>query len=236
MTFASALPAMADGQPSKRALSAHAINNLARTPYMGWNTYYGLGSSFDEATIKSVADAMVSRGFTAAGYRFVWIDGGWWSGARDAGGNITVDPKQWPDGMQAVADYIHSKGLKAGIYTDAGSNGCGGANQGSYGHYQQDVNQFASWGFDAVKVDFCGGTQLKLDPATAYGKFRDALLANSSHRPMLFNICNPFYTDELGPNDPPYERSVYVSHTFGPTTGNSWRTEAGRHRSIPGIR
>ena len=200
-------------------------NGLARTPYLGWNTYYGLGSSFDETTIESVADSIVSRGLKAAGYDYVWIDGGWWSGTRDAQGNITVDPSQWPHGMKAVADYIHSKGLRAGIYTDAGSDGCGGANQGSYGHYQQDADQFAAWGYDAVKVDFCGGTNLKLDPAVAYGQFRDALLHNASHRPMLFNICNPFTPDRLGPGDPPLERSAYYSYTFGPSTGNSWRTD-----------
>lgn len=200
-------------------------NGLARTPYLGWNTYYGLGSSFDEATIESVADSIVSRGLKAAGYDYVWIDGGWWSGSRDAQGNITVDASQWPHGLKAVADYIHSKGLRAGIYTDAGSDGCGGANQGSYGHYQQDADQFAAWGYDAVKVDFCGGTNLKLDPAVAYGQFRDALLHNASHRPMLFNICNPFTPDRLGPGDPPLERSAYYSYTFGPSTGNSWRTD-----------
>src|SRR5205085_4869563 len=84
-------------------------------------------------------------------------------------GEMTVDPKQWPDGMKAVADYIHSKGLLAGIYTDAGQQGCGGVNEGSYGHYQQDANTFAAWGFDAVKVDYCGGTAMHLDPAQAYG-------------------------------------------------------------------
>ncbi|HEY2674405.1 MAG TPA: NPCBM/NEW2 domain-containing protein [Rugosimonospora sp.] len=202
-----------------------AINDLARTPYLGWNTYYGLGSAYDEATIESEADAIVSRGLKAAGYQYVWLDGGWWSGTRDAQGNITVDATQWPSGMKAVADYIHAKGLKAGIYTDAGKDGCGGANQGSYGHYQQDVDQFAGWGFDAVKVDFCGGTNLHLVPATAYGQFRDALLANSSHRPMLFNICNPFTPGAAGNNYPPAELSVYSSYTFGPSTGNSWRTD-----------
>jgi len=197
------------------------INNLARTPYQGWNTYYGLGSTFDEQTIKDEADAIVSRGLKAAGYTYVWIDGGWWSGTRDAAGNITVSSTQWPDGMKAVADYIHSLGLEAGIYTDSGANGCGGANQGSYGRYQQDVNQFAAWGYDAVKVDFCGGEQLGLDPATAYGQFRDALLHNSSGRPMLFNICNPFIPETgAAPG-----RSAYDSYTFGPSTGNSWRTD-----------
>jgi alpha-galactosidase len=202
-----------------------AINDLARTPYLGWNTYYGLGSSYDEATIESEVDAIVGRGLKAAGYQYVWLDGGWWSGTRDAQGNITVDPGQWPSGMRAVADYIHARGLKAGIYTDAGRDGCGGANQGSYGHYQQDVDQFAGWGFDAVKVDFCGGTNLHLVPATAYGQFRDALLANSSHRPMLFNICNPFTPGAAGNDYPPQELSVYSSYTFGPATGNSWRTD-----------
>jgi alpha-galactosidase len=196
-------------------------NGLARTPYLGWNTYYGLGDQFNEQVIKSVADTMVSRGLKAAGYKYVWLDGGWWQGDRAADGTMTVDPQQWPDGMQAVADYIHSKGLLAGIYTDAGEQGCGGNNQGSYGHYQQDANTFAAWGFDAVKVDFCGGTVMHLDPAKAYADFRDALLNNSSRRPMLFNICNPMVPEYHGV---PYDRSAYVSYTFGPDTGNSWRT------------
>lgn len=220
---ASAAPAgsTASASQSKRPQPTKAINDLARTPYLGWNTYYGLGSDFTAATIKSEADAMVSRGLKDAGYQYIWIDGGWWSGTRDVSGDITVDPKQWPEGMKSVADYIHSKGLKAGIYTDAGSDGCGGANQGSYGRYQHDANQLAGWGYDAVKVDFCGGEKLGLDPAAAYGQFRDALLNNSSHRPMLFNICNPFvpYTGA------PPGRSAYDSYSFGPTTGNSWRTD-----------
>lgn len=209
------------GSVSGPSPAAIPINNLARTPYMGWNTYYGLGSTFTEQTIKDEADALVNRGLAAAGYNYVWIDGGWWNGTRDAAGNITVDTSQWPDGMKAVADYIHSRGLKAGIYTDSGLNGCGGANQGSYGRYQQDVNQFAGWGYDAVKVDFCGSEQMGLDPATVYGQFRDAVLDNSSHRPMLFNICNPFIPETgAAPG-----RTAYDSYKFGPSTGNSWRTD-----------
>ncbi|MGH3379291.1 MAG: NPCBM/NEW2 domain-containing protein [Actinoallomurus sp.] len=223
--LAGLLSGPADAAPVTAPVSSSAINDLARTPYLGWNTYYGLGSAYDQDTIKSVTDSLVSRGLKAAGYRYVWLDGGWWSGTRDAQGGITVDPKQWPAGMKAVADYIHSRGFQAGIYTDAGKDGCGGAAQGSYGHYQQDVDQFASWGFDAVKVDFCGGTNMHLVPATAYGEFRDALLANGSHRPMLFNICNPFTPGAAGPGDPPPERSVYNSWSFGPKTGNSWRTD-----------
>lgn len=199
-------------------------NGLACTPYMGWNTFYGLGSAFDESTIVDVANAMVNRGLRDAGYDYVWIDGGWWDGTRDAAGNITPSPAQWPHGMAWLTSYIHSLGLKAGIYTDAGANGCGGANQGSYGHYQQDADQFAAWGFDAVKVDFCGGNKLGLLPATAYAQFSQALQNNSSHRPMVLNICNPFYPGEVGPGNPPYDQSAYFSYTFGPSVGNSWRT------------
>src|SRR4051794_1088340 len=119
--------------PLAAAPPATALDNgLARTPYLGWNTYYGLGTKFDEQMIKAEADAIVSRGLKAAGYNYVWLDGGWWQGTRDADGNITVDANQWPDGMKAVADYIHSRGLRAGIYTDAGEQGCGGVNEGSY--------------------------------------------------------------------------------------------------------
>lgn len=202
-------------------------NGLARTPYMGWNTYYGLGDAFNDAKIRLEADAMVSRGLKAAGYRYVWLDGGWWSGTRDGSGNITVDPTRWPNGMKGVADYIHSRGLRAGIYTDAGIDGCGGAKQGSFGHYQQDVNQFAAWGYDAVKVDYCGGTKQNLDPAAQYGQFRDAILNDHPRRPMVLNICNPFPpgTSPWTPNYPPYDRSVYNSYSFGPSTGNSWRTD-----------
>ncbi len=220
-TWAASAPGAAAHHAPTGANTTPPINDLAKTPYQGWNTYFGLGSAFDESTIKAEADAIVSEGLKNAGYNYVWIDGGWWSGTRDASGTITVDPTQWPDGMKAVADYIHSKGLKAGIYTDSGLNGCGGANQGSYGRYQQDVNTFAGWGYDAVKVDFCGSEQQGLDPATVYGQFRDALLNNSSHRPMLFNICNPFIPETgAAPG-----RSAYDSYTFGPSTGNSWRTD-----------
>src|SRR3954469_15848228 len=215
------------------ALPATANATLARTPvpYMGWNTYYQVGSktpgsnNITESTIKSVAQSLVSTGMANAGYTIVWLDFGWASGARDGNGSLIVDTAQWPNGLSALTSYLHGLGLQAGIYTDAGTSGCSGQGVGSYGHYQQDADQFAAWGFDAVKVDFCGGTNMHLVPSDAYGKFRDALLANRNHRPMLFNICNPFTPGAAGPGDPPPERSVYESYRFGPTTGNSWRTD-----------
>ncbi|HWL87684.1 MAG TPA: NPCBM/NEW2 domain-containing protein [Polyangiaceae bacterium] len=217
-------PATGEGSGAENLSAPNStppINDLAKTPYQGWNTFFGLNADFNEQIIEAEADALVNRGLKAAGYQYVWIDGGWWSGTRDSAGNITVNATQWPHGMKAVADYIHGLGLKAGIYTDSGINGCGGPNQGSYGHYQQDVDQFAAWGYDAVKVDFCGSEKMGLDPATQYGQFRDALLANSSHRPMLFNICNPFVPFTGAPPG----KTAYDSYKFGPTTGNSWRTD-----------
>jgi alpha-galactosidase len=208
-------------QPASAAPQSTAIGDLAQVPYLGWNTYYGLGAKYDEQTIKDEAKAIVDRGLEAAGYQYVWLDAGWWSGTRDANGQITVSSTQWPDGMNGLADYVHSLGLKIGIYTDAGADGCAGAHEGSLDHYQQDANTFAAWGYDAVKVDFCGGEKLGLDPATQYGQFRDALQANTSHRPLLLNICNPFVP---GTGAAP-GRSAYDSWKFGPTTGNSWRTD-----------
>src|SRR2546423_4826294 len=149
-------------------LRADALDNgLARTPYQGWNTFYGLGDSFDQATIQSVADAIVSRGLRAAGYRYVWIDGGWWRGTRDASGNITVDAARWPGGMKAVADYIHAKGLLAGIYTDAGSDGCGGARPRSHRPHQPGAPPLAARGYHALNVPFSGRTKRQLHPPTA---------------------------------------------------------------------
>lgn len=105
------------------AVSANQIG-VAPAP-MGWASWNTFASVIDYDTIKAQADALVSSGMAAAGYKYVNIDEGWWLGTRDSSGNITVDTAKWPGGMKAVVDYIHSKGLKAGIYTDAGKNGCG---------------------------------------------------------------------------------------------------------------
>ena len=139
--------------------SAKATLATDAVPYMGWNTYYGVGGVFNEATVKSVAGSLISSGLAQAGYKIVWLDFGWATGARDSNGNLIVDSTQWPDGMSGLTSWLHARGLYAGIYTDAGTSGCGGQGVGSYGHYQQDVDQFAAWGFDAIKVDFCGAGQ-----------------------------------------------------------------------------
>src|SRR5436190_4021954 len=123
---------------------------LARTPvpYMGWSTYYQVGSetpganNITEPTIKSVAQSLVTTGLAKAGYNIVWLDFGWATGARSKRGNLIVDPTQWPHGMSGLTSYLHGLGLQAGIYTDAGNSGCSNQGVGSYGHYQQDANQF----------------------------------------------------------------------------------------------
>jgi hypothetical protein len=198
---------------------------LAATPYMGWDTYFALGGRYSEATILEQASQMISLGLEKRGYRYVWLDVGWWHGTRGANGEITVSAKQWPHGMAWLTQTLHAAGFKVGLYTDAGPNGCGGAGQGSYDHYQQDVNTFAAWGFDAVKVDFCGGAEYGLSPQAAYSAFHEAIEHNASHRPMLLSICNFLQPEQYGEGKPLLEESAFSSYTFGPSVGNSWRTD-----------
>jgi alpha-galactosidase len=203
---------------------------LAPTPYMGWDTYFAFGGRYSESTVLEQASELLRSGLAREGYRYVWLDAGWWQGARTRSGQIAVDPAQWPHGMRWLTSALHGAGLLAGLYTDVGSSGCGGPNQGSYGHYQQDVDTFAAWGFDAVKVDFCGGIRRRLDPASAYGALHRAILHDSPRRPMLLSICdflepgqyeNGLYTGEV----PTFGGSAFASYGFGPSVGNSWRTD-----------
>ncbi len=205
--------------------SAASTSILAATPYMGWDTYFALGGEYSEASILQQASQMLSLGLEKRGYRYIWLDVGWWHGTRNSSGEITVSPTQWPHGLAWLTRTLHAAGFLVGLYTDAGPNGCGGAGQGSYDHYQQDVNTFAAWGFDAVKVDFCGGAEHHLNPATAYSEFHQAIEHNSSHRPMLLSICNFQQPEEYGEGRPPLDESAFASYSFGPSVGNSWRTD-----------
>jgi alpha-galactosidase len=110
------------------ALPATANAQLATTavPYMGWNTYYGVGGYFDQSKIESVANSLTSTGLQAAGYKIVWLDFGWATGQRDGKGNLIVSSTQWPDGMSGLTSWLHAHGFEAGIYTDAGPSGCSG--------------------------------------------------------------------------------------------------------------
>ena len=177
-------------------------------PPMGWSSWNSFSNTVDAQITMNQAKAMVSRGIAKAGYQYVNIDEGWWLGERDAEGNILVDPKAWPvlaageraGDMSNIVRFIHGLGLKAGIYTDAGKDGCslypdlGPVYQhvGSEGHYEQDFLQFAKWGFDYVKVDWCGGDKEKLDPAVQYAEIARAIAKAeaATGRTLYFSICN----------------------------------------------
>jgi alpha-galactosidase len=198
---------------------------LAAVPYMGWNTYYGVGGIFDEATILSVAHALIDRGLAQAGYRIVWLDFGWASGARDSRGELVVDRHQWPHGLKWLTAWLHRRGLLAGIYTDAGASGCYGRGVGSLGHYQQDANRFAWWGFDAVKVDFCGAGQEGMQPTPAYTRLAKALAKNASHRQLLLNVCNFWVPGQIDGKHPSFADSAYANYRWAPRIAQSWRTD-----------
>lgn len=158
-------------------------NELAQTPPMGWNSWNKFGCNVSEGLIKSMADAMVSSGMKDAGYQYIVIDD-CWQVARDGGGNIVADPQQFPHGIKPLADYVHSKGLKFGIYSDAGTKTCAGR-PGGLGHEYQDALMYASWGVDYLKYDWCSTTTQ--DAQASYANIRAAL--NASGRPIVLSIC-----------------------------------------------
>jgi alpha-galactosidase len=122
---------------------------------MGWDGYNRFGRSVTADIVEAEARALVSTGMKAAGYRYVILDGGWNLRERNSAGSLVPDPAKFPRGVKPVADYVHSLGLKFGIYASAGFYNCAWGSAGSYGHYQQDARTFASWGVDYVKLDWC---------------------------------------------------------------------------------
>jgi len=160
-------------------------NGLAKTPPMGWNSWNKFAGRVDDASVRGMADAMATNGMKDAGYVYVNIDDTWEAG-RDASGNITTN-KKFPD-MKALADYVHSKGLKIGIYSSPGPNTCAGY-EGSFGHEEQDARTYAAWGIDYLKYDWCGARNLYTDEEmqAVYQKMGDALL--KSGRPILYSLC-----------------------------------------------
>jgi alpha-galactosidase len=189
-------------------LRALPDNGLARTPPMGWNSWNKFHDKFDDATVRQMADAMVSSGMRDAGYTYIIVDEGW-SSYRDKNGNITGNAR-FPD-MKGLADYVHSKGLKIGIYSSPGPQVCGGY-QGSYGHEEQDAKTFAAWGYDYLKYDWCSAFGIyqptPADLEGAYQKMGEALAKTG--RPIVYSLC------EYGLGD------VW---TWGAKAGgNLWRT------------
>jgi alpha-galactosidase len=195
------------------AQPAHALNNnLALTPQMGFNDWNAYGCNVSESLIKSTALAMHNDGMQAAGYQYVNIDDCWLTHNRDSSGHLVPDPAKFPDGISGTAAYVHSLGLKLGIYEDAGTMTCAGF-PGSLGHEQTDANSFASWGVDYLKYDNCysdGVNQTSNGGPSAQSRYttmRDALAATG--RPILFSLC------DWGFQNP---------WSWGAGVGNSWRT------------
>lgn len=160
-------------------------NGLARTPPMGWNSWYKFTERIDDATVRSMADAMVASGMRDAGYTYINIDD-CWAGPRDAHGNITGNLK-FPI-MKGLADYVHSKGLKIGLYSGPGP-ATAGSYSGSYGHEVQDAKTFAAWGFDYLKYDWTSADQFYQDAEmqAVYQKMGEALAATG--RPIVYSLC-----------------------------------------------
>ena len=167
------------------ALHPVPANGLARTPPMGWNSWNHFQGKVDDTTVREIADAMSANGMKDAGYVYVNIDDTWEAG-RDAQGNIQTNSK-FPD-MKALADYVHSKGLKLGIYSSPGPKTCAGF-EGSYGHEAQDAHTWAAWGIDYLKYDWCtaGKIYQDSDMRAVYQKMGDALRA--AGRPIVFSLC-----------------------------------------------
>ena len=170
-------------------------NQTVRPPVMGWSSWNNFHIRINEDIIKGQADAMVATGMDKVGYQYVNIDDGYFGG-RDQDGNLLAYKERFPNGMRAVSDYIHAKGLKAGIYTDGGINTCGchgdrdtiSVGAGIYGHELADLQRmFIEWNYDFLKVDWCGGRGLGLDEQTQYTKIANLLY---EMRPdAIFNIC-----------------------------------------------
>ena len=183
-------------------------NGLAATPPMGFNDWNAFGCNVSEQLIEQTADYFVSSGLKAAGYTYVNIDDCWMTHTRDAQGRLVPDPAKFPDGIKGTADYVHSKGLKLGIYEDAGTATCAGY-PGSLGHETTDAQTFADWGVDYLKYDNCNNKSdgTRQDYVNRYTAMRDALLATG--RPIVYSLC------EWGVNNP---------WEWAGDVGNSWRT------------
>jgi alpha-galactosidase len=195
-----ASPALAD---TTQEVVNKVPNGLALTPPMGLNSWNKFASNNNERIVRDTADAMVASGMRDAGYQYVVIDD-CWHGVRDANGFITADPQKFPSGIKGLADYVHSRGLKFGIYSDAGRLTCGGR-PGSQGHEYQDALTYARWGVDYLKYDWCstGDRNAK----EAYALMADAL--RQSGRPIVFSMC------EWGTAKP---------WLWAKNVGNLWRT------------
>ncbi len=163
---------------------AQKFEELAQTPPMGWNSWNTFQTNIDEPLLKGMVDTYVSSGMKDAGYTYFVLDDGWMSMERDKDGNLVADPKKFPNGMKEFADYVHSKGLKFGIYNCAGTKTCAGY-PGTRGYEYQDARLYASWGVDYLKFDWCNTDGI--NAKEAYTTMSMAIRA--AGRPMVFSLC-----------------------------------------------
>jgi alpha-galactosidase len=191
---------------------------LALTPPMGWNSWNTFDVNISDSLIRQIADSMVSSGMKDLGYQYINIDDLWQLPDRDQNGKIQINKEKFPFGIKAVADYVHSKGLKLGIYSDAANLTCGGV-AGSYGYEEQDARDFADWGIDLLKYDYCNAPPSRDTAITRYKRMADAL--KKTGRSIVFSICEwgeggiPPHGQAGGRK--PYEWAASVG-------GNYWRT------------
>jgi alpha-galactosidase len=198
MAAAGAVAVIGSGTPA-RALD----NGVARTPPMGWNTWNTFGCNINETLIRQMADAIVNTGMRDLGYQYVVVDDCWFNPNRDSDGNLQGDPGRFPSGMRALGDYLHARGLKFGLYQVPAAETCAqyfdsypGAT-GSRGHEAQDARQFAAWGVDFLKYDWCSPEGTINDQVVAFARMRDALAATG--RPIVYSINPNSIHEKTGP-------------------------------------
>ncbi|KAJ1403982.1 Glycosyl hydrolase, all-beta [Sesbania bispinosa] len=203
---ASAGSRLLDVSVSRVQVKAYFIaNGLGQTPPMGWNSWNRFNCNINESLIRETADAMVSTGLAALGYKYINLDDCWAELNRDNQGNMVPKAETFPSGIKALAYYVHRKGLKLGIYSDAGNLTCSKRMPGSLGHEEQDAKTFASWGIDYLKYDNCENNDISVKER--YPTMSQALL--NTGWPIFFSMC------EWGREDPA---------TWAKSVGNSWRT------------
>jgi alpha-galactosidase len=202
-----------DKKSEVKSRAPSRVQDLALTPPMGWNSWNPFGADVNEEVIRETADAMAGSGLKAAGFSYIVIDDIWQGGRDSVTGLLYPDPVRFPSGIKALADYVHGKGLKFGIYSDAGTLTCGDR-PGSFGYEEKDAGLFAEWGIDYLKYDYCycpDNVSANNDYKMAIARYKamgDALQATG--RPIVFSIC------EWGPRSPwLWGREV---------GGNMWRT------------
>lgn len=186
------------------AAGAQKYEGLALTPPMGWNSWNTFQTRINEKLVMDIADVMVTSGMRDAGYTYIVLDDGWMAKERDAGGNIIADPEKFPHGLKALADYIHSKGLKFGLYNCAGTRTCADY-PGTRGYEYQDARFYASQDVDYLKFDWCNSEGI--NAKEAYSTMSKALKA--AGRPIIFSLC------EWGQNKP---------WLWAANVGHLWRT------------